>query len=50
MVQSESGATEYIGCYRGVYNSAYTYYQGDEVSYTVNGMTSTYRYIYASPS
>lgn len=50
MVQSESGATEYIGCYRGVYNSAYTYYQGDEVSYTVNGMTSTYRYIYATPS
>ena len=50
MVQSESGATEYIGCYRGVYNSAYTYYQGDEVSYNVNGMTSTYRYIYATPS
>ena len=50
MVQSESGATEYIGCYRGFYNSAYTYYQGDEVSYTVNGMTSTYRYIYATPS
>lgn len=50
MVQSESGATEYIGCYRGVYNSAYTYYQGDEVSYSLNGTTSTYRYIYASPS
>lgn len=50
LVQSESGVTEYIGCYRGVYNSAYTYYQGDEVSYTVNGMTSTYRYIYATPS
>ncbi len=50
MVQSESGDTEYIGCYRGVYNSAYTYYQGDEVSYTVNGLTSTYRYIYATPS
>lgn len=50
LVQSESGVTEYIGCYRGVYNSAYTYYQGDEVSYTVNGMTSTYRYIYATPA
>lgn len=50
MVQSESGDTEYIGCYRGVYNPSYTYYQGDEVSYSVNGMTSTYRYIYPTPS
>ena len=50
LVQSESGDTEYIGCYRGVYNSSYTYYQGDEVSYTYNGITSTYRYIYANPA
>lgn len=50
IVQSQSGAEEYIGCYRGVYNAAYTYYQGDEVTYTVNGMTSTYRYIYATPA
>lgn len=50
LVQSESGDTEYIGCYRGVYNSSYTYYQGDEVSYTYNGVTSTYRYIYATPA
>lgn len=50
LVQSESGDTEYIGCYRGVYNSSYTYYQGDEVSYTYNGITSTYRYIYATPA
>lgn len=50
LVQSESGDTEYIGCYRGVYNPAYTYYQGDEVTYTVNEMTSTYRYIYPTPS
>lgn len=50
MVQSESGDTEYIGCYRGVYNPSYTYYQGDEVSYSENGMTSTYRYIYPTPS
>lgn len=50
LVQSESGVTEYLGCYRGVYDSAYTYYQGDEVSYPVNGMTSTYRYIYATPA
>lgn len=50
IVQSQSGAEEYIGCYRGVYNAAYTYYRGDEVTYTVNGMTSTYRYIYATPA
>lgn len=45
LVQSEAGTESYIGCYRGVYNSAYTYYNGDEVSYTYNGVTSTYRYI-----
>lgn len=46
LVQSQSGAEEYIGCFRGVFNSSYTYYRGDEVTYTVNGLTSTYRYIY----
>lgn len=50
IVQSQSGAEEYIGCYRGVYNAAYTYYQGDEVTYTVGGLTSTYRYIYETPA
>ena len=50
LVQSQSGDESYIGCYRGVYNSAYTYYNGDEVTYTYNGTTSTYRYIYATPS
>lgn len=50
IVQSQSGAEEYIGCYRGVYNAAYTYYQGDEVTYTAAGLTSTYRYIYATPA
>lgn len=50
IVQSLSGDSNYIGCYRGVYNPSYTYYQGDEVSYSVNGMTSTYRYIYPTPS
>lgn len=41
MVQSQSGDIQPIGVFRGVYNSAYTYYKGDEVTY--NG--STYRYI-----
>ena len=39
-----------IGVYRGVYNSNYTYYNGDEVSYTNNGETATYRYINNTPS
>ena len=47
IVQSQSG---YIGCFRGTYNSSYTYYNGDEVTYTLNGLTSTYRYIYATPA
>lgn len=50
LVQSQSGAEEYIGCFRGTYNAAYTYYRGDEVTYTINGMTSTYRYIYTTPA
>lgn len=50
LVQSQSGDESYIGCYRGVYNPSYTYYNGDEVTYTYNGTTSTYRYIYATPN
>lgn len=50
IVQSQSGDESYIGCYRGDYNSAYTYYNGDEVTYTINGNTSTYRYVYATPA
>lgn len=50
LVQSQSGEENYIGCFRGKYNSSYTYYQGDEVTYTVNNNTSTYRYINATPS
>lgn len=41
---SDSGDTATIGVYRGVYNSSYTYYYGDEVSYTSGGATNTYRY------
>lgn len=51
IVQSQGGNDEsYIGCYRGVYNNTYTYFNGDEVSYTYNGNTSTYRYIFSTPS
>ena len=49
LVQSESGDEDYIGCYRGVYNSKYTYFKGDEVSYESNGNTSTYRMINNNP-
>ena len=43
IVQSQSGQESYISCYRGEYNASYTYYNGDEVYYTSNGVTSTYR-------
>lgn len=46
IVQSKSGDSDYIGCFRGEYNPSNTYYQGDEVTYTIYGCTSTYRYIY----
>lgn len=41
---SDSGDTAPIGVYRSVYNAAYTYYYGDEVSYTSGGATKTYRH------
>lgn len=51
IVQSQGGDDEsYIGCYRGVYNPDYVYYEGDEVSYENDGNTSTYRYIFATPN
>lgn len=50
IVQGQSGSESYIGCFRGAYNSSYTYYNGDEVTYTLSGLTSTYRYIYATPA
>lgn len=43
LVQSQSGIEAPIGVYRGAYNSSYTYYQGDEVSYYDGKFTSTYR-------
>lgn len=50
LVQNDGGDESYIGCYRGVWNAAYFYYNGDEVTFSANGLTSTYRYVYATPS
>ena len=47
---SGSGDVSDIGVYRGTYKSNYVYYRGDEVSYTHNGETCTYRYINNDPS
>jgi len=47
---STSGDSSEIGVYRGEYNASYVYYKGDEVTYTNNGVTATYRYIYSEPT
>ena len=48
-IQSGSGDLSDIGVYRGVFNNSIVYFRGDEVSYTVNGETCTYRYINVTP-
>lgn len=45
LVQSQSGVESPLGCYRGVYNSTYTYYKGDEVIYAIGGLYSLYRQV-----
>lgn len=45
LVQSQSGDTNYIGCYRGVYSDLLTYFQGDEVTYQIDKTVSLYRQI-----
>lgn len=49
-VVSESGDVAPLGVYRGEWNANYIYYTNDEVSYTENGATCTYRYIHPTPS
>ncbi len=49
-VVSESGDVSPLGVYRGEWNENYIYYTNDEVSYTENGATCTYRYIHPTPS
>lgn len=50
IVQSQSGDSNYIGCYRGIFNPNLTYYQGDEVTYGIGDCVSTYRYVYPTPA
>ena len=51
MVQNEGGVTSPLACYRGEWNAATTYYNGDEVRNTdAEGVVSTYRYIGERPS
>ena len=46
IVQSQGGTDESpIGVFRGVWNSTYVYYVGDEVVYTADRITSYYRCI-----
>lgn len=45
LVQNTGGNEAVIGLYRGVYSATNTYYPGDEVTYTANNVTSTYRRI-----
>lgn len=49
-VASGSGDVVPLGVYRGVWNKDYIYYAGDEVAYTSNGATCTYRYIHPTPT
>ncbi len=49
IIQSQSGQESYIGCYRGEYNASNTYYNGDEVTFTKDGNTSTYRMFSDTP-
>ncbi|MDD4592503.1 MAG: hypothetical protein PHG06_19060 [Parabacteroides sp.] len=49
-VLSQSGDISDIGVYRGIYNNSYTYYPGDEVSYTTDNITSTYRQKHTAPT
>lgn len=49
-VQTGSGEGAEIGAWCGDYDNTRTYKKGDEVAYSVNGTTSTYRYINATAS
>lgn len=49
-VVSGSGDAVPLGVFRGVWNKDYVYYTGDEVTYTANGATCTYRYTHPTPT
>ena len=44
LVQNGGGVQSLIGCFRGEYKNYEDYYYGDEVLYTYNGATATYRH------
>lgn len=50
LIVSGSGEAVPIGSYCGEYDATRTYAAGDEVTATVDGETSTYRYVYSVPS
>jgi len=50
ILQDGAGDEIFVGVFRGAHNKDYTYHKGDEVTYTSNGNTSTYRYINSSPT
>lgn len=50
IIQSGSGDESHIGCFRGVYNSSYTYFEGDEVTYDDGNGVSSYKFISKTPS
>jgi len=49
-IDSGAGDPVHLGVYRGTYNNSTIYYQNDEVSYTSDGETCTYRYINSQAS
>ena len=50
IVQSQSGVSDVIGCFRGEYDPTVKYYNGDEVTYPVEDCISTFRYIHKIPT
>ena len=50
LVQNDGGEAAPIPLYRGEWNASATYYQGDEVVRTENGIVISYRYVATSPS
>lgn len=50
LVQNDGGEAAPIPLYRGEWNASATYYQGDEVVRTENGVVTSYRYVATSPS
>ncbi|MFC2487882.1 MAG: carbohydrate binding domain-containing protein [Alloprevotella sp.] len=50
LVQNDGGEAAPIPLYRGEWNASATYYQGDEVVRTENGVVTSYRYVSSAPS